>query len=361
VPKNIIICTDGTWDNAAEDTNVVKMSRMLLRTAQQVVFYDDGVGVDGTPLEKLTGGAFGDGIFQKVKNGYSQIAQVYDQDDALFMFGFSRGAYTARSIAGMIATCGLPTGGFDDTLVETAFTAYRNPGQRAAILATLGRYSLYDAKITMVGVWDTVGALGIPALFGGVEADYQFLNTSLHPDVRNAYHAVSIDERRPQFPATLWQVPSPPVPGQALEQAYFAGVHCDVGGGYPETQLSDITFGWMAGKARDLGALFNEAALAPYETIDAKYALGPRHESWDVVWGVPRYRPIDPTSNLSNSVPIRFSTDPTYRPPNLALNGSLLAPTYGTVAIVAEPPPAFTLVPPAAPVPTTPASASTPP
>ncbi|HEY4989003.1 MAG TPA: DUF2235 domain-containing protein, partial [Opitutaceae bacterium] len=95
MPKNIIICTDGTWDNASEDTNVVKLSRMLLRTSEQVVFYDDGVGVDGTELEKLSGGAFGNGIFQKVKNGYSQIAQVYEVGDAIFLFGFSRGAYTA--------------------------------------------------------------------------------------------------------------------------------------------------------------------------------------------------------------------------------------------------------------------------
>lgn len=339
MPKNIIICTDGTWDNASEDTNVVKMSRMLLRTSQQVVFYDDGVGVDGTPLEKLTGGAFGDGIFQKVKNGYSQIAQVYDQGDNLFLFGFSRGAYTARSVAGMIASCGLPTGGFDDNLVDTAFNAYRNPDQRAAILATLGRYNLFDAKIKMVGVWDTVGALGIPALFGGVEADYEFLSTSLHPDVLNAYHAMSIDERREEFPATLWQVPVPPVPNQTLVQVYFTGVHCDVGGGYPETQLSDITFGWMASQADALGALFNEAALSPYESIGAANTLGMKHESWEPVWGIPRERTIDPAANLGNSVSIRYGTDPTYRPTNLAVNGGAFASSYGTVPVVSETPP----------------------
>jgi uncharacterized protein (DUF2235 family) len=336
MPKNIVICTDGTWDGATEDTNVVKLSRMLLRTSQQVVFYDDGVGVDGTPLEKLAGGAFGEGIFQKVKNGYSQIAQVYDQGDNLFLFGFSRGAYTARSIAGMIACCGLPTGGFDDNLVETAFNAYRNPDQRAAILATLGRYNLYDAKITMVGVWDTVGALGIPALFGGVEVDYEFLSTSLHPDVLNAYHAMAIDERREEFPATLWQAPVPPVQDQTLVQVYFAGVHSDVGGGYPETQLSDITYGWMAAKAEALGALFNDAALSPYESIGPVYALGMKHESWDFHWGVPRERSIDPTANLGNGVSIRFGTDSTYRPPNLAVNGGALASSYGTVPVVRE-------------------------
>lgn len=334
MPKNIVVCTDGTWDNTTDGTNVVKMSRMLLRTAQQVVFYDDGVGVDGTALQKLMGGAMGDGIFQKVKNGYSQVAQVYEQGDSLFFFGFSRGAYTARSIAGMIAVCGLPTGGFDDTLVETAFNAYRNPDQRAALLATLARYSLYDAPITMVGVWDTVGALGIPALFGGVEADYQFLNTGLHPDVRNAYHAVSIDERRAEFPPTLWQPSNPPVPGQTLEQVYFAGVHCDVGGGYPETQLSDITFGWMAGKARALGALFNETALAPYLTITADYAAGTQHESWSPLWIAPKTRMIAPGVSLSNSVAMRYQKVPTYRPANLTVPGGVFIPTYTLEEII---------------------------
>jgi uncharacterized protein (DUF2235 family) len=344
--KNIIICTDGTWDSASDDTNVVMLSRMLLRTSQQVVFYDDGVGVDGTPLEKLTGGAFGDGIFQKVKNGYSQVAQVYEKDDNLFMFGFSRGAYTARSIAGMIAVCGLPTGGFDDNLVNTAFNAYRNPGQRATLLASLGKYNLYNAKITMVGVWDTVGALGIPALFGGVEDSYQFLNTGLHPDVMNAYHALSIDERRGEFPATLWQVPSQPKPGQTVEQVYFSGVHCDVGGGYPETHLSDITFGWMASKAKALGALFDASALGAYEAIGAGYALAKMHESWTPLWQFPRNRSIDQASMLANSVSIRYGSDASYRPPNLATVGSLLAATYNTVPVVVEPQAAFTLVQP---------------
>jgi uncharacterized protein (DUF2235 family) len=354
MPKNIILCTDGTWDNASEDTNVVKIWRMLLRNSQQVTFYDDGVGADGTPLEKLTGGAFGDGIFQKVKNGYSQIAQVYNAGDSIFLFGFSRGAYTARSVAGMIAVCGLPRGGFDNNLVDTAFSAYRNPAQRAAILATLARYDLDDAKIEMVGVWDTVGALGIPALFGGVENDCQFLNTGLHPDVQNAYHALSIDEHREQFPATLWQLPNPPSPGQTLEQVYFAGVHCDVGGGYPETALSDITLGWMASKADALGALFDEAALAKYEAIDARNALGPKHESWAAFWGLQRPRSIDAAANLGNSVSIRFGSDSTYRPGNLSVSGSALASGYGTVSVILEGAPAPAVAQ-SAPPPTSPA------
>ena len=132
------------------------------------------MGSDGTPLQKLTGGAFGDGLFQKIKDGYTKICHVYDEGDEIFIFGFSRGAYTARSLAGMIAVCGLPAENFDNNLVNDAFNAYRNKDQRPAFQA---KYNLPDAKIKMVGVWDTVGALGIPAIFGGIEKDYAFLDT----------------------------------------------------------------------------------------------------------------------------------------------------------------------------------------
>jgi len=158
--KNIAFCADGTWDDTNSETNVYKLFKALPTTSTQVPYYDDGVGADGTPLQRLTGGAFGDGIFQKIKDGYTKIAHVYEQGDKLFLFGFSRGAYTARALAGMIAICGLPTGHFDDDLVETAFQAYRNPSQRSELLASLSEFNLFDAKITMLGVWDTVGSLG---------------------------------------------------------------------------------------------------------------------------------------------------------------------------------------------------------
>ena len=340
MPKNIIVCTDGTWENASADTNVVKLSRMLISSAQQVVSYDDGVGADGTPLEKLAGGAFGDGMLQKVKNGYAQVAQVYEAGDQIFLFGFSRGAYAARSIAGMIAVCGLPSGSFDDHFLATVFTAYRTPAQRAALLASLDKYDVDAAKITMVGVWDTVGALGIPAIFGGVESSYQFLDTNLHPNVSNAYHAIAIDERRLQFPATLWTLPDGLAPGQTMEQAYFSGVHGDVGGGYPETDLSDITLGWILAKAKALGALFNDSAFSQYDPIEAEYSLGPVHESWSVLWGFPRNRSIASNAALGNSVAIRCQSDPFYRPLNLTAGGRAVPSSYRIVPVVNAPPPA---------------------
>jgi hypothetical protein len=116
--------------------------------------------------------------------------------------------------------------------------------------------------------------LGIPALLGEVDLlRYGFLDTNLHPDVLNAYHALAIDERRHEFPPTLWTQPSAALAGQTLEQVWFCGVHSDVGGGYPETGLSDIAFSWLLNKAANLGLEFEQTILSTYTLLDPKYAL----------------------------------------------------------------------------------------
>jgi uncharacterized protein (DUF2235 family) len=328
--KRIIFYADGTWDSPPNDTNVYKLFKATPITSNQVAFYDDGVGSDGTPLEKLAGAAIGEGIFQKIRDGYTKIAHVYNQGDDIFIFGFSRGAYTARSLAGMIAICGLPTGAFDDDLVNAAFQAYRNPAQRAAFNA---KYPLFDAKLKMVGVWDTVGSLGLPAIVGGVDpVVYGFLDTSLHPDVLNAYQALAIDERRVEFPPTLWT--SPPAAGQVLEQVWFSGVHCDVGGGYPETGLSDITFSWMIGKAQNLGLQIDPNVAAQYALLEPKFTIDQIHESWNVLWLFPKSRTIANNSTLGNSVAIRCQYGDSYQPENLTLNNNIPAASYQVVQVV---------------------------
>jgi uncharacterized protein (DUF2235 family) len=338
--KQIVFCADGTWDSAQNQTNVYKLFRATSTTSGQVSYYDDGVGSDGTPIEKLGGGAMGDGLFQKIKDGYTKISHVYEQDDDIFLFGFSRGAFTARSLAGMIAICGLPTANFDDNMVNVAFNAYRDPNQRAALLASLAGYNLYDAKIKMTGVWDTVGALGIPALFGGVDPlRYGFLDTGLHPDVLNAYQALAINERRQEFPPTLWVPSVPPSAGQVLEQVWFSGVHCDIGGGYPETGLSDITFSWMLGKAMNLGLQVDPDVAAQYAKPDAKFALDQIHESWNPLWLFPKSRPIVTPAILANSVTIRYEFDYSYRPNNLNLAAGVPGNSYQIEPVVAQPPP----------------------
>jgi uncharacterized protein (DUF2235 family) len=339
--RRIAFCADGTWDGVSNDTNVYKIYKAIVPIpGEQYSYYDDGVGSDGTPVEKLLGGAFGLGLFQKIKDGYSTIASVYEAGDEVFIFGFSRGAYTARSLAGMIAACGLPTKNPDTNLVDTAFQAYRNKDQRASILATLGAYDLVKANMTMVGVWDTVGSLGIPAAFGGVSPLlYGFLDTGLHPDILNAYHAVAIDERRQEFPATLWT--SAPADQQTIEQVYFCGVHCDVGGGYADdagtgTALSDITLSWMMAKAQALGLVINAAVAAKYASpMDKKFSLDTKHESWNLLWMFPKERTIAPDATLGNSVEVRCEFDNSYRPGNLTLVNNLPDSKYGAESVVA--------------------------
>ena len=341
--KRIVFCADGTWDNSGKNTNVYRIYKAMATAADQVPYYDDGVGADGTPVDQLAGGAFGASIFQKIKDGYSKIAQVYSAGDAVFLFGFSRGAYTARSLAGMIAVCGLPTKDFSDAVVETAFTAYRDEENRAVLLDQLNaNCEMSDAKLKMVGVWDTVGALGIPAVIGKVDPiAFGFLDTSLHPDVLNAYHAIAIDERRAQFPATMWTGPF--ADGQTVEQVYFAGVHCDVGGSYPDdpsgTALSDITFAWMMSKAVALGLAFDPGVLAAYALpVNPVWSLDTKHESWNVIWGIPKNRSVASDAWIADSVRIRISNENSYDPCNLRIADHLLGPGYHVVDVVGDAP-----------------------
>ena len=343
MPKRIIYCADGTWEKASSDSNVIKIYRALASSAAQLGFYDDGVGADGTPIEMLIGGAFGTGLFAKVKQGYRTIAQNYQAGDQIFLFGFSRGAYTARSLAGMIAICGLPTQNVSpaniNALTNTAFSAYRDRDDRKALLGQLATYALFNAEITMVGVWDTVGSLGIPAAFGGIDPLlYGFLDTSLHPDVKNAYHAVAVDEKRWQFPATLWKPPF--AADQTVEQVYFSGVHGDVGGGEPVVPNvllpSDIPLSWIMSKAAALGVEFQPTALTTYPLpIDLLYATAPLHESWSILWGFPKRRTISADASIANSVALRAQGSALYRPQNLTFTTGLLASSYTAVTVSA--------------------------
>lgn len=339
--KRIAFCADGTWDSPASKTNVYKLFELLAVTADQVPLYDPGVGANVDPAGKFLAGAFGVGLFQKIKDGYTKISQVYESGDQIYIFGFSRGAYTARHLAGMISACGLPTKNFTDDLVETAFQAYRDKNNRAQILEKLKNSDMETPKITMVGVWETVGALGIPSVLGAVDPiKFGFLDTSLNPNILNAYHAVSIDEKRFEFPATLWT--SQPVPGQIIEQVWFSGVHSDVGGGEPSdgsgtTALSDIPLAWMINRASQHGLKFVPEAVSNYGfPVDPQYALDKLHTSWTPLWGFPRHRPIGKTAAIADSAVIRAQHDQSWRPPNLEFVGSALSPGYGIVSVMKQ-------------------------
>jgi uncharacterized protein (DUF2235 family) len=274
--KNIVVCLDGTWNQPEKlnghraPTNVLKFMRALLPTGRdgrcQVAFYDAGVGT-GSAVDRVKGGVFGVGLSQNVLDGYRFIANNYDagasdrEPDDIFLFGFSRGAFTARSLAGMLGAVGLLEKRHMSHLPE-AFDIYRTkPEDRNRHRS----YGLVDEtrKVTIkfIGVWDTVGALGIPVtwLKWLGRRRYGFHNVELASNVRNAYHALAIDEYRKPFEATIWQQPSgQPQHRQVVEQVWFAGSHANIGGGYRNSGLSDIALQWMIEKAEHCGLSFDE-------------------------------------------------------------------------------------------------------
>ncbi len=259
--KRIAIFADGTWNSPEKGgaTNVLKMARAVQPSAggtEQVAFYDWGVGTD---RKKIAGGISGAGINKNIMDCYRFIVHNYQPGDLLYFFGFSRGAYTARSLAGFIRNCGLLRRE-EAHRTPDAFRLYRkrsrssNPNAAEAT-AFRGKYAVADiTPIEFVGVWDTVGALGIPVPFWGTLGEREFLFHDTEPSkiIQHARHAVSIDENREDFEPTLWKTK----PGLDLQQVWFAGVHSDVGGGYREHGLSHCACRWMIREAAQYGLVF---------------------------------------------------------------------------------------------------------
>jgi uncharacterized protein (DUF2235 family) len=345
--KKIILCADGTWNTPhgpapqPNDTNVRKLYELVLDDPSQLKYYDSGVGTDGTPFEHFFGGSMGSGLLQKIQDGYGFLSYVWDPGDEIYIFGFSRGAYTARSLGGMIASFGVPNKNLDNQTVKRIFDAYRiaDRTQRLAVKNGLNEdYGLADVTIRMVGVWDTVGALGVPGhLFDAFDQErYGFLDTTLNPCIEKAFHAVAIDEKRASFLPTLWSNPdgTPRANDDKVQQVWFPGVHSDVGGSYAETQLSNITLRWMIDNAKAQGLLFDDAAVEACLSPRPFDPKGPVHDEWKIIpWGLPKHRTVPANAVLSNTVKIRMDKDPTYRPENL-LNKS--ADNYAFVTVIPE-------------------------
>jgi len=284
MPKKLIVCADGTWntENKTDQgrpsaTNVLRVARALLPTdsegVSQVIHYEKGVGTDFGI--RVRGGAFGRGIFQNVSDCYEFLIHNFDPGDRIYLFGFSRGAYTARSLAGLIRNSGILKRG-QESHRDEAIALYRDYDPATApdgpLSVKFRAARSHEPGIEFIGVWDTVGALGIPGLDGRFRLlkglDWQFHDVKLSRVVKNAFHALAIHEHRAEFMPTLWEKQPPwekqtaPPAQQVLEQMWFSGAHSDVGGGYPETGLSDVALEWMVGKAQDPGGLeFDRGAL----------------------------------------------------------------------------------------------------
>jgi uncharacterized protein (DUF2235 family) len=266
--KRIVICSDGTWQTEDQPypTNVSKMSEIAAAVDSnewhQKVFYDPGVGTGGGLLNRLLGGFSGKGLEQNTEEAYLHLVQNYEEGDEVFFFGFSRGAYTVRSTAGLIRKAGLlrPEHAHKVREAYRLYRKRRGDADTPEAMEFRHRYSR-EIEIKFMGVWDTVGALGIP--LRGLRAltmwRYRFHDVELSHIVRNSYHALAIDERRESFEPTLWK--SKAKDGQEVEQVWFAGVHSDVGGGLPQAGLSDLALVWMKEKAEAHGLAFDELKL----------------------------------------------------------------------------------------------------
>jgi len=288
--KRIVICADGTWNDPEDDnpTNVLRLARAVKPIAskgvKQVVFYDWGVG---SYYAKMRGGTSGLGMMKNIQDGYRFIVQNYNPGDKLYLFGFSRGAYTIRSLAGMLNNCGILKRK-NARMIPDAFDFYKKrsakPGSPQA-RAWRKKHSLDPERggVDFIGVWDTVGALGVPTrVLAFVEENDLFFDPILGSNVDVARHAVSIDERRGDFVPTLWG----PKETADLKQVWFAGVHSDVGGGYAPTRkgtlLSDIPLAWMADEADGFGLEF-EPHLYTRSKLDPR---SPVHKSRKKFWKV---------------------------------------------------------------------------
>jgi uncharacterized protein (DUF2235 family) len=357
MPKRLIVCCDGTWNTAdqAEDghpcpTNVTKIALSMAPEdsagGRQCVYYHSGVGT--SRWERLRGGAFGVGLSRNVFDAYRFLIDNYEPGDELYFFGFSRGAFTARSIAGLVRNCGLLRRENADRINE-AWALYRSSSEKpsgvASILFRAG-YS-HDPRIHFIGVWDTVGALGIPIpgprwlkpIVKRLNHRWEFHDTKLSTRVEGAFHALAVDEQRAAFEPALWHR-KPGAEGQELKQVWFTGAHCDVGGGYTDTSLSDIALLWMVDRAREYGLEFLPGAfspdgpgkMTPGESADFKVVPDPMarpHRSWRTFYRLvrPLHRPIgkavdehdhlDGSEYLATTAKERYDKDPGYRPPEL--------------------------------------------
>jgi Uncharacterized alpha/beta hydrolase domain (DUF2235) len=299
--RRLIVCCDGTWNSpkTEEDTNVVRLLRAIAPVCPntrvtQISHYHLGVGT-GNVFDRLLGGMAGIGLSSSVKSCYGFLVDNYQPGDEILLFGFSRGAYVVRSVAGLIGTIGL--------LEKTEMFVFQEVWDYYTLSKTARKvYNLDDiaperhkrVPISCVGVWDTVGALGIPGT-KLCSQSYTFHQTSLGSQVRHAFQSLAMDERRGNFQPAVWVRSDA---GQVLEQVWFPGVHSDVGGGYPDHGLADATLLWMLGRLRAHSLLsFDDQAVAGgvnRKTAEL-YPEGHIHDSRSLFWklvGCPVPRPV---------------------------------------------------------------------
>ena len=315
--KNIVVCYDGTNNEYRKhNTNVVRVFEAIARDAGQAAFYDPGVGTFsffgrtfGRLVGTVLGLAFGYGIRQNIEDGYEYLMNRFEEGDRVFIFGFSRGAYTARALAGMLRQFGVLQKGSKNLIPYVSKMYFRKDERKSPeIIEGFKKTFSNVCRPHLVGLWDTVGALG-PNL------SKRFPDLKLNPDISYGYQAISIDEKRGPYKVVLWDE-SDKAGNQVIEQVWFAGVHSEVGGGCSKDgcSLPDISFAWMMDRASAAGLRLRDGWRDDLNQ-DAGVAL---HDSctflpW-VIFGMRKKRQIPGGALVHRSVRDRMDKRDDYRP-----------------------------------------------
>lgn len=376
-PKIIVICSDGTGNTAfkGRGTNVFKLFEAVdvhRKDVKQLAIYDDGVGTQSIKWLRMISGAIGLGLSRNVRKLYTELAHVYNPGDKIFLFGFSRGAFTVRTLAGMIHACGILDHAVTDdgelrSRARKAYRAYRCSYKAwlERLLCLVGQFLPYysdccrtkstavirekyalknndflpdkDGRkvippIEFIGVWDTVAAMGFPVAWMSdvinlVFYRFKFGNTELCGNIKRACHALSIDDERQTFHPTLWDEGDKDRQDR-IEQVWFSGVHANVGGGYPKQGMSLMALDWMMDKAGEYDLKFIEPDRTSYHEhrnitdklydsragFAAFYRYGPRN-----IGKLCKEYHVDPMVHISTFYRIAQGTEG-YSPGNLPAN-----------------------------------------
>ncbi len=309
--KNIVLCSDGTGGTVMKNrgTNVWKIYEAVDvnghkhgEVPPQIAFYDDGIGTEELKVLKMLGGGLGLGLGRNVRQLYSMLCRTYEPGDNIFLFGFSRGAYTMRILARLITRCGVinckPGSGAENNLddgqlkarVDKAYKVFRKhhfrrfgrkPDSPDGAMVELrhwleekgqGKPLLYDdVHVKVLGLWDTVSAIGLPFagmtwIWNSLIFPFRFADETLDPLVDKACHALAIDDERKTFHPEVWQEKDEKNP-ERIEQAWFAGVHSNVGGGYPKQGMSLVSLDWMMTNAEEHGLRFIKSMRENYRDL----------------------------------------------------------------------------------------------
>lgn len=322
--QRLVVCLDGSWNKRGSGTNIYHISNLVQKgkvtkngkTWRQRVYYDEGVGTG--ILDRISGGAFGIGVSENVRQAYDWLVEKYNDGDEVYVFGFSRGAFTARSLVGLITKCGLVYRGAP-VPQQQLWEGYRKLGSKpewrdnnAADWAKLVKkreisfrprkfYKKDDGtkvdppgelakpteellsnwsrriSITCLGIFDSVGTFGVEAVAIPwlQERRAQFHDTELSSCVLNGFHALAINEYRANFSHIPWRRPAGQRPGENIKQRWFIGAHTNIGGGCSDNALAQFPLKWMMDRCAELGLVFRQVKPELEDAVEKCIPLHP--------------------------------------------------------------------------------------